>query len=198
MRRGLLFALVAVGAVVFFGWLAAVLFTKPYRIPSASMEPALEVSDRVLVRRGGLDDPERGKIVVFNPPRQAETEGCRAPGFESPESERRACPRPAGGGESDQAFVSRVVAVGGDRVSIRRGRTYIDGKQADEDYLEGDAECAQCDLPREITIPPDHVFVMGDNRGESRDSREYGPIPDDAIVGPVMVRYWPPDRWGSP
>jgi signal peptidase I len=192
VKRGLLVALVALGALVFLTWLAAVLFARPYRIPSQNMDPTLQIGDRILARRGGLDDPERGKIVVYHPPGDGFVPECAVP-----RRDDQACPR-AQRRESDETFVARVVAVGGDRVSIRGGRVVIDGKPVEEDYARLDESCQLCHLPRPITIPPDHVFVVGDNRAGSADSREWGPIPDDSIVGPVMVRYWPPGRWGTP
>jgi signal peptidase I len=95
-------------------------------------------------------------------------------------------------------FVQRIVALEGERVSIDGGRTVVDGEPADEDFARLDASCDVCNLPRAITVPDGHVFLMGDNRGASSDSRTYGPVPEDSIVGPVLVRYWPPGRWGTP
>ena len=77
-----------------------------------------------------------------------------------------------------------------------QGHAVVNGVRAEEDFI---AECkpgGDCDLAQEITIPPDHYFMMGDNRGESDDSRFWGPIPRDWIIGKAFATYWPPDRIG--
>jgi signal peptidase I len=196
VKRGVLIALVSIGALAVLAWLLALIFTKPFLIPSASMEPTLEIDDRILVRKTGGYSPERGDIVVVNPPPGAETLDCGVQGFE-PVAKRQACPRPTEG-EAPVTFVERIVAVGGDRLRIEQGATVINDKRQDEPYARTGEPCELCDLPREITVPDGHVFLMGDNRAGSADSREWGPIPEDSIVGPALVRYWPPSRWGTP
>ena len=101
---------------------------KPFRIPSESMVPTLAVGQRVLVDRVALrfNDPQRGDIMVFKPPRGADDNVC---GGRHPE--RAACAKPTEK-RSDTNFIKRVVAVGGDRLSVRAGRVYIDGKMQDE------------------------------------------------------------------
>ncbi|HEU0023711.1 MAG TPA: signal peptidase I [Thermoleophilaceae bacterium] len=166
---------------------------KPFRIPSESMVPTLEVGQRVLVDRVSfrLGDPDRGDIVVFKPPSGADSNSC---GVEhSPDS---ACPRPTSG-RSDTNFIKRVVAVGGDRLKVVDGSVYINGRRQKEPYAREDAECGLCDLPREIGIPDGYYFMMGDNRGESADSREWGPIPEDSMIGKAFATYWPPGRIGT-
>lgn len=166
---------------------------KPFRIPSESMVPTLEVGQRVLVNRVGLrlDDPERGDVVVFKPPQGADENRC---GVSHPADQ--ACPRPTDG-KSDTNFIKRVVAVGGDRISIRRGRVYIDGRLQPEPYIRPDATCGICNLPEPVTIPAGHYYMMGDNRGASADSRQWGPVPDENLIGTGFATYWPPAQWGG-
>jgi signal peptidase I len=92
------------------------------------------------------------------------------------------------------SFIKRVVAVEGDRLSVRGGRVYIDGRPEREPYARLDEGCPTCNHPEEITIPEDHYFMMGDNRGASADSRDWGPVPEEWIAGEVRLRYWPPGR----
>ena len=162
---------------------------KAFRAPSESMVPTIDVGDRLLTIKES--DPERGDVVVLNPPAGAADGRCgaRAP-LGSP------CPRPTPG-TLDQAFVKRVVAVGGDRLTIQDGATVIDGKVQREPYARTDAECQVCNLPREITVPAGHVFVMGDNRGASDDSRAWGPVRVGEVQGEVRLRYWPPGVFGE-
>ncbi len=165
---------------------------KPFRIPSESMVPTLAVGQRVLVDRVSLrfSDPERGDVMVFKPPRGADDNVCGVS-----QAEGSACPEPTDE-RSDTNFIKRVVAVGGDRLSIRRGRVILNGRPQEESFIRPAADCATCNLPDEITIPKDHYFMMGDNRGESADSREWGPVPKKWMIGNAFVTYWPPKRIG--
>jgi len=164
---------------------------KPFRIPSESMVPTLEIGQRVLVDRVSFKfgEPDRGDIVVFKPPEgQPSTCGVRR-------ADDQPCPRGTTG-RSDTNFIKRVVAVPGDRVKIMEGAVYINGERQREPYARLDPECGTCNLTREITIPEDHYYMMGDNRGESADSREWGPVPKDWIIGKAFMTYWPPGRIG--
>ena len=156
------------------------------------MVPTLAVGQRVLVDRVMLrfNDPQRGDIMVFKPPAGADENAC---GGRNPEG--TACAKPTDK-RSDTNFIKRVVAVGGDRLSVRAGRVYINGKLQDEPFIRTDDECSICNLPRPITIPEDHFFMMGDNRGESADSREWGPVPKKWMIGEARVTYWPPRKIG--
>ena len=105
------------------------------------------------------------------------------------------CPRPTKA-RSDTNFIKRVVAVGGDRLKVIGGRVYINGERRKEPFIRPDDQCGICRLPREITIPHGYYFMMGDNRGESADSREWGPIPKKWMIGKAFATYWPPRRIG--
>jgi signal peptidase I len=166
---------------------------KPFRIPSQSMEPTLDVGQRVLVDRVRFHfrDPHRGDIVVFKPPRGADLNEC---GQEPPAGQACAV---ATAQRSDTNFIKRVVGVPGDRLSVKQGRVYINGKLDDPWHINRDASCGICNLPKPITIPPGHYYMMGDNRGESADSREWGPVPRKWIIGKAFFTYWPPKRIGT-
>jgi signal peptidase I len=168
---------------------------KPYQIPSGSMEPTLDIGQRVLVNRFiyHLHDPKIGDIVVFHPPEGAETAAeCGVP---VPDTE--ACPK-ATPEESSQNFIKRVVAVGGDTLSIKEGHPVVNGvEKKDEPYTRPCGSASVCNLPTKITIPKGYFFMMGDNRGESDDSRYWGPVPKSWIIGEAFATYWPPDRIGT-
>jgi signal peptidase I len=192
--RGSLVELVTIVAVALGLALGIQAFlVKPFRIPSESMEPTLDVGQRVLVDRVSyrLGNPGRGDIVVFKPPRGADENVCGVR-----HSSESACPRPTRG-RSDTNFIKRVVAVGGDRLRVVDGRVYLNGKRQSEPYIHPDSSCGICNLPTEITIPKGYFFMMGDNRGESADSREWGPIPEKWMIGKAFATYWPPGRLGT-
>jgi signal peptidase I len=171
---------------------------KPYAIPSPSMVPTLEEGQRILVNRFlySFTDPKIGDIVVFHPPVGAEN-GKQCGNPQTGASNTAApCDRPVAE-ESDTNFVKRIVAGPGDRLSIRNGHPVVNGVEAtDEDFIRECQPGGACNLQTEITIPPDHYFMMGDNRGESDDSRYWGPVPRDWIIGKAFATYWPPDRLG--
>jgi signal peptidase I len=168
---------------------------KPYQIPSGSMEPTLDIGQRVLVNRFlyHFKDPKIGDIVVFNPPAGAESGGGQC-GVAKPAG--APCPEPTPG-KADVNFIKRIVAGPGDTLSVKNGHPVVNGvEKTDEPYI---AECnagSACNLPTQITIPPDHYFMMGDNRGQSDDSRFWGPVPRDWIIGQAFATYWPPKRIG--
>jgi signal peptidase I len=168
---------------------------KPYQIPSGSMEPTLDVGQRVLVNRFiyHLHEPKAGDIVVFHPPAGAET--AQECGVEA--SDREACPRPTPE-ESSQTFIKRIVAVGGDTLAVKEGHPVVNGKEkTDEPYIRPCGTASVCNLPKAIRIPKGYFFMMGDNRGGSDDSRYWGPVPKSWIIGEAFATYWPPDRIGT-
>lgn len=182
--------IIAVALGLAFGIQA--LLVKPFRIPSKSMEPTLQVGQRVLVDRvsGRFSEPHRDDIVVFKSPAGADSNTC---GVSHPPDQP--CPRPTDG-ESDTVFIKRVVGEPGDRIKVIEGRVYVDGELQDEPFARVDTQCGTCELPQEIVVPPGHFFMMGDNRGQSQDSRVWGPVPEDSIIGNAFFTYWPPKRIG--
>jgi signal peptidase I len=135
--------------------------------------------------------PGRGDIVVFKPPAGADSNVCGVR-----HSSQTSCPRPTDE-RSDTNFIKRVVAVGGDRIKVLGGAVYLNGKRQKEPFARLSSDCQICNLPQEITIPKGYFFMMGDNRGESADSREWGPIPKKWMIGKAFMTYWPPGRIGT-
>jgi signal peptidase I len=170
------------------------LVVKPYQIPSGSMEPTLDIGQRVLVDRVNyhFSDPDVGDIIVFHPPSGA-TDGGPECGVEH--SSKEPCPKGTPD-PSDENFIKRIVAVPGDRLQIRNGHPVVNGQIAHEDFTRPCRGLPDCNLPQAITIPPGEYFMMGDNRGASDDSRSWGPVPRDWIIGQAFFTYWPPDRIG--
>jgi signal peptidase I len=174
---------------------------KPYRIPSGSMEPTLKVGDRVLVDRFShrvlRGAAHLGDVVVFRPPHGADADvpvcGARGEGADT----TTPCSRPTAD-RSAQTFIKRVVALGGDRIAIRDGHVIRNGRRVREPFTRPCAVGALgCDFPHAITVPRGSVFLMGDNRANSDDSRFWGPVPEAWLVGRAFAVYWPPARLGG-
>jgi signal peptidase I len=157
----------------------------PYRIPSSSMEPTLHCarpgsgcearfSDRVLANRFiyHFRKPHRGDIIVFKTPPQAE-QRCGAGG----------------------TFVKRLIGLPGETWEEKNGFVYIDGKKLIEPYVKPDRRDTATSYPAR-KVPPGMYFMMGDNRTQSCDSREWGPVPRGNLIGEVFAVYWPPNRIG--
>jgi signal peptidase I len=170
---------------------------KPYSIPSGSMRPTLAVGQRVIVDRMSHrlgDAPKVGEIVVFRPSAGAGDDTCANPrqgtGTQYPcgSAVRRQDPR---------TFIKRVVAVGGDTIAIRDGHVIRNGRRASEPFIAPCGAGTGCDFPRAIRVPTRCVFLMGDNRGASDDSRYWGPIPVSWVIGRAFATYWPPARIGG-
>jgi signal peptidase I len=169
---------------------------KPYRIPSESMVPTLEVGQRVLVNRIGhrFRDPKVGDIVVFHPPTGSDLDVCG----DRNHDETAACDRPTPG-QAKVNFIKRVVAGPGDTIAVVQGHVILNGKLQKEPFISHTCDGNtgnDCTLRHAIKIPPGHWFMMGDNRGQSDDSRYWGPVPKKWIIGGAFFTYWPPRRIG--
>jgi signal peptidase I len=164
-----------------------------YYIPSASMEPTLDINDRVVVSRISYDlhSVHRGDIVVFRAPRGV------LPEPREPHNLFLRWVRGVGATlgivEDHTVLIKRVIGLPGDTVEAREGRVYVDGKLLLEPYLRPGTLTSSFGP---IMVPPGHVWVMGDNRGDSEDSRVFGPIPIKSIIGRAIWRVWPPQRLG--
>jgi signal peptidase I len=167
---------VAVGALA-VALIIKSLLLQAFYIPSGSMEETLQRGDRVLVNKLSYDlhDVRRGDVVVFEKP-------------------------PGEGGEIDD-LIKRVIALPGETVSFQDGSILIDGLLLEEPYIEpGVPSLAKVPIPNcdgeapaadSCMVPDGRIFVMGDNREESRDSRFFGPIEDQTIVGRAFLKVWP-------
>ncbi len=160
---------VLVGAVVVALVLRVFLF-QAFWIPSESMEHTLQAEDRVLVNKLSyrLHDVHRGDVVVFRRPDEQAGE--------------------------IRDLIKRVVAVEGDVVEGRDNQLYVNGEPVIEPYLD-DNEVIGDFAP--VEVPASEVFVMGDNRDESYDSRFFGTVPEDRILGRAFVLFWPMNRAGT-
>lgn len=154
---------------------------KPYLIPSVSMANTLLPGQRVLVDRlvYHYRSVHRGDIIVFRWP----------------------------GHENETPLIKRVVGLPGDRLSLRNGELFVNGRPLPEAYVKRQQGAPEQTLPAfdggpvdawslatPYTVPPSHYFVMGDNRTESNDSRYWGTVPRDHIIGRAFFVYWPPER----
>jgi signal peptidase I len=192
--------IVTIAVAVGIALLVQAFIVKPYRIPSASMEPTLAVGQRILANRM-INHPSLGDIVVFHPPSGANSllgtcgapdEGEGAAGHFFP----RACDMPTPT-HSSQTFIKRVVGVAGDKLTIDNGHVIRNGVPEKDSYIRPCGGGPECNFPQTITVPPGDYFMMGDNRGTSDDSRYWGPVPDNWIIGVAFFTYWPPDRIGT-
>jgi signal peptidase I len=173
---------------------------KPYRIPSGSMLPTLHINQRVLVDRIGqhFSSPHVGDIYVFHPPKNFDA-GCADP-HQGQNADGQDQAQPCGvaqSQESSQTFIKRVVGLPGDMIKIVAGHVYRDGVREKDPYIAPCGVDGSCNFPRAIRVPANDYYLMGDNRGESDDSRFWGPVPKAWIIGRAFFTYWPPDRLGT-
>ncbi|MCB1270264.1 MAG: signal peptidase I [Microthrixaceae bacterium] len=170
LRNAIEWAAVIVGAVL-VALLVRNFVVQSFQIPSGSMHPTLIEGDRVLVNRLSyrLHDINRGDVIVFGRPDSA----------------------PAAPGEPED-LIKRVIALPGETISAEDGVVMIDGAPLTEPYL--DPGTLTGELPEPVTVPEGELFVMGDNRGNSSDSRFIGTIPEELVVGRAFAIIWPPSR----
>jgi signal peptidase I len=149
---------------------------QPFQVQQHSMERTFTDGDYVLVDRltGRWSPYTRGQVVVFQPP--ANWTGRKEP------------------------FIKRVIGVGGDTVEVRDGQVFVNGVALDEPYLfhndAGLVEPTEAGDQTRWVVPEGELFVMGDHRQVSEDSRVFGPIPVSSVIGRGVVRYWPLSEFG--
>ncbi len=167
------------GGAILLAIVVKVFLLQAFYIPSASMYPTLQKDDRVLVNKLSykVHDVNRGDVVVFE--------------------------RPASETATDiPDLIKRVVGLPGESLVIEAGHVYVDGRMLDESYLPDGVTTSTDNSPYKCTradpcvVPEGDVWVMGDNRNDSKDSRWFGPIEDHTIVGRAFFVVWPLSRWG--
>ena len=191
-RRAVIETALLVATAIVIAVLLRAFIAQAFRIPSASMEPQLEVGDRVVVSRLAYDlhEPRRGDVVVFDCPPRA---GCDEPPDDAlPLRALKALAEALLLRQPEvEEFIKRVIALPGETVEGRDGAVWVDGRRLVEPYLPDGT--ATSDFGP-VTVRVGQVWVMGDNRGNSSDSRVFGPIDADTIVGRAILRVWPPQR----
>ena len=163
-----------------------------FYIPSASMVPTLEINDRVLVNKLAytFGEPARGDVIVFDSPFAGDQ-----PEESFLDKVTRNVTEALGirtAGAAD--LIKRIVAVSGDTVQIREGVLEVNGVKVAEPYVADGSSMPDTAL---TVVPVGHVWVLGDNRDKSQDSRRFGAVPVDEVVGRAFVRVWPFERWGG-
>ncbi len=161
--------------VVFIGSMFIVLYLfilQPNQVKGASMEPSFHSGEYILTSKitYRLRSPQRGDVIVFKSP-----------------------------GNPDIEYIKRIIALPGDTVVIQNNQVFVNNHQLQEGYIAAltnlwDGGFAKEDVP--IVVPQGEIFVMGDNRPRSSDSREFGPVPMDSIIGQVFYRYFPANVTG--
>lgn len=166
----IMFVMEIMETIVFVGSLFIVVYLfilQPNQIKGASMEPTFYNAHYIFTSKitYRIRMPEQGDIVVFHSPKNKDIE-----------------------------YIKRIIALPGDTIMVQNRNVYVNGKLIREPYISAATELVPGGFLEEgvlRTVPPDHYFVMGDNRPRSSDSREFGPIPFDSIVGQVFYRYFP-------
>jgi signal peptidase I len=164
-RRNTIEWLVVIAGALLVAFVVKTFLVQAFYIPSGSMLPTLKEDDRVLVNKlsDDVEDLSRGDIIVFE--------------------------RPDGAAPGDvRDLIKRVVGLPGEEIEAHDGHVYVDGEELTEPYLSDDTLTPDF---RRQEIPDDHVFVLGDNRGNSQASNVFGPVPEDNIIGRAFVRVWP-------
>jgi len=158
--------------VIFF--VVQTFIVQPYRVEQQSMEHTLLPDQYVLVDKLSprWDDYSRGDIVVFDPPDPWVEGGNRTP------------------------FIKRVLGLPGETVEIRDSAVWVDGVRLEEDYIFNGQPTTAPEVPQRWVIPAGELFVLGDHREASADSRTFGPISHDQVIGRAILRYWPLDTIG--
>ena len=150
---------------------------QPYQVQQMSMENTLQPGEYVLVDKltPRLDDYSRGDVVVFSPP----------PGYDQ---------------GSNTPFIKRVIGLPGDTIDVRDGQVVVNGKALSEPYVYPGSDPYQpTEAPpdrAQWTVGQDELFVLGDHREQSSDSRVFGPIKRDSVIGRAWLRYWPLNVFG--
>jgi signal peptidase I len=141
---------------------------QPFQIYQDSMERTLDPGQMVLVDKLSphFSDYKRGDVIVFNPPAAAQEDSSGVP------------------------FIKRVIGVAGDTVEVKGGHVWVNGAELDEPYVFDGQSTDPTTGQSKWTVPDGELFVMGDHRQQSQDSRVFGPIPKSSVIGRAWLRYW--------
>lgn len=167
------------------------------KVDGSSMFPTLVNNDRLIVTKLGYE-PKQGDIIILDSTYKdreeyfdmlAQEQGQEELGAFSKFIEGRSLPNDL----KKRYYVKRIIAMPGQTIDLRDGRVYIDGEVLDEPYYNGETTSIDASVEYPITVGEDMVFVMGDNRPRSKDSRssELGLVPYEAILGKAKLRIWP-------
>lgn len=176
IKKVIEFVMEILETVTFVGSLFIVIylfFMQPHQVRGSSMDTTFRNNEYILTNklsyRFGV--PERGDVVVFK----------------SPENK-------------DIDFIKRIIGLPGDKIMVRDNQVYLNGSPLNESYVLGTTQVHEGGFLKDgqtVTVPMGHLFVMGDNRPRSSDSRTFGPVPQQDIIGKVFFRYFPSDRVGT-
>lgn len=157
---------------------------EPRYIPSGSMQPTLEINDRLIIEKisNYTQEIQRGDILVFYPPDEQPKERGPVDGT------LRWL-----GLTNEEAYIKRVVGLPGESVAVHDGKVFVNGKALSETYIK---EAPAYDMAP-VKVPTGNLFMMGDNRNNSRDSHVWGPLPVSNVIGHASFRFWPPARVGG-
>jgi len=179
----------AMAGLIVFG--VRTFIAEPRYIPSSSMEPTLQINDRLIIEKVSYKfrKPARGEIIVFNPPNNSVVP------------------------DASKVYIKRLIGLPGDRIAIRDSKVFINGQPLTEPYIKDGpnytlptndpTECLSCFQPPKLekvgknlnfVVPAGNYWMMGDNRNNSLDSHAWGFLPEENIVGRAYVRYWPIDQ----
>ncbi len=161
--------------VVFIGSLFIVTYlfiVAPNQVKGASMEPSFYTGEYILTSKitYKFRGPHRGDVIVFKSPKNPDID-----------------------------YIKRIIGLPGDQIMVKNSDVYINNQPLTEDYIAAKTNLWEGGALREgvpLTVPEGDIFVMGDNRPRSSDSREFGPVPLDTIIGQVFYRYFPTNRMG--
>jgi signal peptidase I len=174
-------------------------------IPSESMLPTLKIDDRLIVDKVSfkMGSPQRGDVVVFMPPDES-VKGCGGR-TDLPLKEKdlwekvtsiltlQDPSKPIDPNKPKDAFIKRVIGLPGETIEVKEGKVLVNGNQLEENYTDG---AAQMPTPP-MVVPSNAYLVIGDNRNHSCDSRFWGAVPREKMIGKAIVRFWPLDRMGG-
>lgn len=163
---------------------------QPFYIPSESMIPTIQVNDRVMVNKltTRFGQPDRFDVVVFTDPAAPEREESFF------QAVRRAILEAVGVSVREEDLIKRVIGLPGETITVRNNMVHIDGVPLEEPHLTPGVRMPDYGP---VTLGPDEIFLMGDNREFSMDSRVFGPIPIDDVIGEAFMIIWPPSRIGG-